>query len=146
MSKRPNEDSQSDSAAKRTTIESSSEQQAIQLTRAAQEALDRLDFKTAEQICSQVDKQRRRIQSEHCLRCVFLHERVPIDLPNLNPLLSHNQLIDSDENDSAEPFIMRGISLERRAQAYEAIQDVEKALKEKANLQVSLRASSQLNH
>ena len=41
---------------------------------------------------------------------------------------------------------MRSISLERRAQAYEAIQDVEKALKEKANLQVSLRASSQLNH
>jgi len=50
-SKRSNEDSEAESEAKRATNEIVLQQQAVER---AQEALDRMDYKTAEEICTQV--------------------------------------------------------------------------------------------
>ena len=48
-----------------------------------------------------------------------------------------NQIIGSGKGDFVQPLMMRSISLGRRGQYCEAVQDAEKALKSKKSLEVS---------
>lgn len=59
----------------------------------------------------------------------------------ISELRSPHQILDSNPSSTANPLLIRSSILERRGQIYEAVEDVERALKERDDLRVSLEGT-----
>lgn len=71
MVKRPNEDSESSQPKAKRTI--SGEEEALLKIKTAQDAMDRIDFKTAGEICTEVSKRKRRQGGLGCALYLYLN-------------------------------------------------------------------------
>jgi len=128
MTKRTNEDAHSEEepSAKRSIT---SEQQEAHKLQEAQDTLDRLDYKTVEELCTKVSDLTQYTgwdESDWDLPSFCLSLESCLTSP---PSSLRTQMIYSESIDSVQPLLVRSKSLGSRGEAYEAVEDVEKASK-----------------